>query len=94
MRSPTELLMMTAATIAGVALVLHLANRFGAPFVALGAGAPPPWQSCPHASRSARRAQRLRPCLLCERTAAIAAASAVPRAPLRSCSLRVRVWVP
>ena len=28
--------MMTAATIAGVALVLHLASRFGAPFVAIG----------------------------------------------------------
>ena len=50
-----ELLMMTAATIAGVAVVLHLANRFGAPFVALGPGAPPRWQSCLPASHSARR---------------------------------------
>ena len=32
-----ELVMMTGATIAGVALVLHLANRFGAPFVAISA---------------------------------------------------------
>jgi uncharacterized membrane protein YjjP (DUF1212 family) len=36
-----ELVMLTAATIAGVALVLHLANRFGAPFVAIGASPPP-----------------------------------------------------
>jgi hypothetical protein len=36
-----ELVMMTAATIAGVALVLHLASRLGAPFVAIGADAPP-----------------------------------------------------
>jgi uncharacterized membrane protein YjjP (DUF1212 family) len=36
-----ELVMMTGATIAGVALVLHLANRFGAPFVAISADAPP-----------------------------------------------------
>jgi uncharacterized membrane protein YjjP (DUF1212 family) len=36
-----ELVMMTAATIAGVALVLHLANRFGAPFIAISADAPP-----------------------------------------------------
>ena len=36
-----ELVMMTGATIAGVALVLHLANRFGAPFVAISASAPP-----------------------------------------------------
>jgi uncharacterized membrane protein YjjP (DUF1212 family) len=36
-----ELVMLTAATIAGVALVLHLANRFGAPFVAISASAPP-----------------------------------------------------
>ena len=32
-----ELVMMTAATISGVALVLHLANQFGAPFVAISA---------------------------------------------------------
>lgn len=36
-----ELVMMTGATIAGVALVLHLASRFGAPFVAISAYAPP-----------------------------------------------------
>lgn len=36
-----ELLMLTAATIAGVALVLHLANRFGAPAIDIGATAPP-----------------------------------------------------
>jgi uncharacterized membrane protein YjjB (DUF3815 family) len=33
--------MMTAATISGVALVLHLASRFGAPFVAISASPPP-----------------------------------------------------
>ncbi|HET7668701.1 MAG TPA: threonine/serine exporter family protein [Mycobacterium sp.] len=36
-----ELVMMTSATIAGVALVLHLGNRFGAPFVAISANPPP-----------------------------------------------------
>lgn len=36
-----ELLMLTAATIAGVALVLHLASRFGAPAISIGASAPP-----------------------------------------------------
>lgn len=36
-----ELVMMTGATIAGVAVVLHLANEFGAPFVAIGPTAPP-----------------------------------------------------
>lgn len=36
-----ELVMMTAATIAGVALVLHLAQRLGAPAVVIGAYAPP-----------------------------------------------------
>jgi uncharacterized membrane protein YjjP (DUF1212 family) len=36
-----ELVMMTGATIAGVAFVLHLASRFGAPFVAISADAPP-----------------------------------------------------
>jgi uncharacterized membrane protein YjjP (DUF1212 family) len=36
-----ELLMLTAATISGVAVVLHLANRFGAPFVAISAAPPP-----------------------------------------------------
>jgi uncharacterized membrane protein YjjB (DUF3815 family) len=36
-----ELVMMTAATISGVALVLHLAARFGAPFVAISASPPP-----------------------------------------------------
>ncbi|MDX1886415.1 threonine/serine exporter family protein [Mycolicibacterium sp. 120270] len=36
-----ELVMLTGATIAGVALVLHLANRFGAPYVGIS-GSPPP----------------------------------------------------
>ena len=36
-----ELVMMTAATIAGVALVLHVASRFGAPYIAISANAPP-----------------------------------------------------
>lgn len=42
-----ELVMMTAATIAGVGLVLHLANRFGAPFVSIGAYAPPALEELP-----------------------------------------------
>src|SRR5215212_2257749 len=36
-----ELVMLTGATIAGVALVLHLANRFGAPYVGISAFPPP-----------------------------------------------------
>ncbi|WP_236950230.1 threonine/serine ThrE exporter family protein [Mycobacterium sp. MS1601] len=36
-----ELVMMTGATIAGVAVVLHFANQFGAPFVAINGYAPP-----------------------------------------------------
>ena len=36
-----ELVMMTAATIAGVALVLHVASRFGAPYISIGANPPP-----------------------------------------------------
>lgn len=36
-----ELVMMTGATIAGVAVVLHLAGEFGAPFVAISATGPP-----------------------------------------------------
>jgi len=57
-----------------VALVLHLANRFGAPFVALGAGAPPALASC--RTRRVRRGERsgLRLACYAERTAAIAAA--------------------
>ena len=61
-----ELVMMTAATIAGVALVLHLANRFGAPFVAISASAPPGPGRAACACRI-RRGERggLRPGLLC-----------------------------
>ncbi len=36
-----ELVMLTGATIAGVALVLHLASRFGAPYVGISALPPP-----------------------------------------------------
>ena len=67
-----ELVMMTAATIAGVALVLHLANRFGAPFVAISADAPPALAEMPAASRSVRRALRRTPW------------PATPSGPLRS----------
>jgi uncharacterized membrane protein YjjP (DUF1212 family) len=58
-----ELVMMTGATIAGVALVLHLANRFGAPFVAIGATAPPALAELP-ARRRRRSRRRLRAGLL------------------------------
>jgi uncharacterized membrane protein YjjP (DUF1212 family) len=70
-----ELLMMTAATIAGVALVLHLANRFGAPFVALGPGAPPALAELPaRVAFGAASAAAYALACYAERTAAIAAA--------------------
>ena len=36
-----ELVMLTAATVAGVAFVLHLSVRFGAPYLTISMGAPP-----------------------------------------------------
>ena len=101
-----ELVMMTGATIAGVALVLHLANRFGAPFVAISADAPPdithnsrsrgpPWQRCPHVSHSARRARRPSPSpAMPNGPQRWPRRSAVPLAPSCSFSPRARVWVP
>jgi uncharacterized membrane protein YjjP (DUF1212 family) len=70
-----ELLMMTAATIAGVAVVLHLANRFGAPFVALGPGAPPALAELPaRVAFGAASAAAYALACYAERSAAIAAA--------------------
>ncbi|MDT5358895.1 MAG: hypothetical protein QOC69_657 [Mycobacterium sp.] len=70
-----ELLMMTAATIAGVALVLHLANRFGAPFVAIGPEAPPALAELPaRVAFGAASAAAYALACYAERTAAIAAA--------------------
>jgi uncharacterized membrane protein YjjP (DUF1212 family) len=70
-----ELLMLTAATIAGVALVLHLANRFGAPFVAIGPEAPPALAELPaRVAFGAASAAAYALACYAERTAAIAAA--------------------
>jgi uncharacterized membrane protein YjjP (DUF1212 family) len=70
-----ELVMMTAATIAGVALVLHLANRFGAPFVAIGADAPPALAEFPaRIAFGAASAAAYALACYAERTAAVAAA--------------------
>ena len=70
-----ELVMMTAATIAGVALVLHLANRFGAPFVAIGADAPPALAELPaRIAFGAASAAAYALACYAERTAAVAAA--------------------
>jgi uncharacterized membrane protein YjjP (DUF1212 family) len=70
-----ELVMMTAATIAGVALVLHLANRFGAPFVAIGAYAPPALAELPaRVAFGAASAAAYALACYAERTAAVAAA--------------------
>ena len=70
-----ELVMMTAATIAGVALVLHLANRFGAPFVAIGAEAPPALAEFPaRIAFGAASAAAYALACYAERTAAVAAA--------------------
>ena len=70
-----ELVMMTGATIAGVALVLHLANRFGAPFVAISADAPPALAELP-ARVAFGAASAVAYALACyaERSAAMAAA--------------------
>jgi uncharacterized membrane protein YjjP (DUF1212 family) len=70
-----ELVMMTAATIAGVALVLHLANRFGAPFVAISANAPPALVEMPaRIAFGAASAAAYALACYAERTAAVAAA--------------------
>ena len=70
-----DLVMMTAATIAGVALVLHLANRFGAPFVAISADAPPALAELPaRVAFGAASAAAYALACYAERSAAIAAA--------------------
>jgi uncharacterized membrane protein YjjP (DUF1212 family) len=70
-----ELVMMTAATIAGVALVLHLANSFGAPFVAIGASAPPALAELPaRVAFGAASAAAYALACYAERSAAVAAA--------------------
>src|SRR5262245_14034868 len=73
-----ELVMMTAATIAGVALVLHLANRFGAPFIAISADAPPALaELTARVAFGAASAAAFALACYAERTAAMAAAVAV-----------------
>jgi uncharacterized membrane protein YjjP (DUF1212 family) len=70
-----ELVMMTAATIAGVALVLHLASRFGAPFVAIGANPPPALVEFPaRVAFGAASAAAFALACYAERSAAMAAA--------------------
>ncbi len=70
-----ELVMMTCATIAGVALVLHLANRFGAPFVAISADAPPALAELPaRVAFGAASAAAFALACYAERSAAMAAA--------------------
>ncbi len=72
-----ELMMMTAATIAGVALVLHLANRFGAPFVAISGFAPPALAELPaRVAFGAASAAAYALACYAEKSAAIAAAFA------------------
>ena len=70
-----ELVMMTGATIAGVAVVLHLANTFGAPFVAIGAAAPPALAEMPaRVAFGAASAAAYALACYAERSAAVAAA--------------------
>jgi uncharacterized membrane protein YjjP (DUF1212 family) len=70
-----ELVMMTGATIAGVALVLHLASRFGAPFVAISADAPPVLAELPaRVAFGAASAAAYALACYAERSAAMAAA--------------------
>jgi uncharacterized membrane protein YjjP (DUF1212 family) len=70
-----ELVMLTAATIAGVALVLHLASRFGAPFVAISADAPPALaEMTARVAFGAASAAAFALACYAERTAAMAAA--------------------
>ena len=80
-----ELVMLTAATIAGVAFVLHLASRFGAPSSESARPHRPPWQSCPHVSRSVRSRRPHSPWLATRRgLQRWLQPSAAPQAP--SCS--------
>jgi uncharacterized membrane protein YjjB (DUF3815 family) len=70
-----ELVMMTTATIAGVALVLHLAARFGAPSVAIAAWAPPALAELPaRVAFGAASAAAYALACYAERTAVMAAA--------------------
>ena len=70
-----ELVMLTAATIAGVALVLHLASRFGAPFVGISAAAPPALAEMPaRVAFGAASAAAFALACYAERSAAMAAA--------------------
>jgi uncharacterized membrane protein YjjP (DUF1212 family) len=70
-----ELVMMTGATIAGVALVLHLAGRFGAPFVGISADAPPALAELPaRVAFGAASAAAFALACYAERSAAMAAA--------------------
>lgn len=70
-----ELVMMTGATIAGVAVVLHLANRFGAPFVAISADPPPALAEFPaRIAFGAASAAAYALACYAERSAAVAAA--------------------
>ena len=70
-----ELVMLTGATIAGVALVLHLANRFGAPFVGISASPPPALsEMVARVAFGAASAAAFALACYAERTAAMAAA--------------------
>jgi len=70
-----ELVMMTGATISGVGLVLHLAGRFGAPFVGISADAPPALAELPaRVAFGAASAAAFALACYAERSAAMAAA--------------------
>ena len=70
-----ELVMLTAATIAGVAFVLHLASRFGAPLIAMSADAPPALAELPaRVAFGAACAAAFALACYAERSAAMAAA--------------------
>lgn len=70
-----ELVMLTAATISGVALVLDLATRFGAPAIDIGAHVPPALTELPvRVAFGAASAAAFALACYAERTAAMAAA--------------------
>lgn len=70
-----ELVMMTGATIAGVAVVLHLASEFGAPFVAISATGPPALAEMPaRVAFGAASAAAYALACYAEKSAAVAAA--------------------
>jgi uncharacterized membrane protein YjjP (DUF1212 family) len=70
-----ELVMLTGATIAGVALVLHLSSRFGVPFVGISAYAPPALADMPaRVAFGAATAAAFALACYAERSAAMAAA--------------------